>query len=148
MTKSLDTFDFTAISGLNKSLVLELMRCEWIDKRENIIALGLSGVGKTHTALVLGLTACQKGISVIFTTAAALVHELMDAHDEKRLRTLQKHLANVRLLIIDELGYVPLSPSVQNSCSKSSAAATSMAPPWSHRICRATNGPAYWDPSN
>lgn len=109
VTKSLDTFDFTAIPGLNKSLVLELMRCEWIDKRENIIALGPSGVGKTHTALALGLAACQKGISVAFTTAAALVHELMEARDEKRLRTLQKHLANVRLLIIDELGYVPFT---------------------------------------
>lgn len=109
VTKSLDTFDFTAIPGLNKSLVLELMRCEWIDKRENIIALGPSGVGKTHTALALGLAACQKGISVGFTTAAALVHELMEARDEKRLRTLQKHLANVRLLIIDELGYVPFT---------------------------------------
>ena len=85
------------------------MRCEWIDKRENIIALGPSGVGKTHTALALGLAACQKGISVYFTTAAALVHELMEARDEKRLRTLQKHLANVRLLIIDELGYVPFT---------------------------------------
>jgi DNA replication protein DnaC len=109
ITKSLDTFDFTAIPTLNKPLVLELMRCEWIDKRENIIALGPSGVGKTHTALALGLAACQKGISVAFVTAAALVHELMEARDEKRLRTLQKHLANVRLLIIDELGYVPFT---------------------------------------
>lgn len=109
VTKSLDTFDFAAIPELNKSLVLELMRCEWIDKRENIIALGPSGVGKTHVALALGLAACQKGISVAFTTAAALVHELMEARDEKRLRTLQKQLTNVKLLIIDELGYVPFT---------------------------------------
>jgi DNA replication protein DnaC len=109
VTKSLDTFDFAAIPGLNKSLLLELMRCEWIDKRENIIALGPSGVGKTHIALALGLAACQKGMSVLFTTAAALVHELMEARDEKRLRTLQKQLANAKLLIIDELGYVPFT---------------------------------------
>ncbi|MCP5244511.1 MAG: ATP-binding protein [Burkholderiales bacterium] len=107
--KSLDTFDFTAIPELNKSLVLELMRCEWIDKRENVIALGPSGVGKTHTALALGLAACQKGLSVVFKTAAALVHELMEARDEKRLRLLQKQLANTKLLIIDELGYVPFT---------------------------------------
>ncbi len=107
--KSLDTFDFAAIPELNKSLVLELMRCEWIDKRENVIALGPSGVGKTHTALALGLAACQKGMSVAFTTAAALVHELMEARDEKRLRVLQKQLVNVKLLIIDELGYVPFT---------------------------------------
>ena len=109
VTKSLDTFDFAAIPGLNKSLVLELMRCEWIDKRENIIALGPSGVGKTHMALALGLAACQKGMSVAFMTAAAMVHELMEARDERRLRTLQRQLANVKLLIIDELGYVPFS---------------------------------------
>ena len=90
VTKSLDTFDFTAIPGLNKSLVLELMRCEWINKRENIIALEPSGVGKTHTALALGLAACQKGMSVAFTTAAALVHELMEARDERRLRVFQR----------------------------------------------------------
>lgn len=107
--KSLDTFDFAAIPELNKSLVLELMRCEWIDKRENVIALGPSGVGKTHTALALGLAACQKGLSVVFKTAAALVHELMEARDEKRLRLLQKQLANSKLLIIDELGYVPFT---------------------------------------
>jgi len=107
--KSLDTFDFTAIPELNKALVLELMRCEWIDKRENVIALGPSGVGKTHTALALGLAACQKGLSVVFKTAAALVHELMEARDEKRLRLLQKQLANTKLLIIDELGYVPFT---------------------------------------
>jgi len=104
VTKSLDSFDFTAIPELNKSLVLELMR---FDKRENVIALGPSGVGKTHTALALGLAACQKGMSVAFTTAAALVHELIEARDEKRLRVLQKKLVNVKLLIIDELGYVP-----------------------------------------
>lgn len=107
--KSLDTFDFTAIPELNKSLVLELMRCEWIEKRENVIALGPSGVGKTHTALALGLAACQKGLSVVFKTAAALVHELMEARDEKRLRLLQKQMANTKLLIIDELGYVPFT---------------------------------------
>ncbi|MEB0014588.1 ATP-binding protein, partial [Glaciimonas sp. Gout2] len=80
-----------------------------IDKRENVIALGPSGVGKTHTALALGLAACQKGHSVAFTTAAALVHELMEARDEKRLRALQKQLTNVKLLIVDELGYVPFT---------------------------------------
>lgn len=109
VTKSLDTFDFMAMPTLNKSLVLELARCEWIDKRENVIALGPSGVGKTHTALALGLAACQKGHSVGFTTAAALVHELMEARDEKRLRALQKQLTNVKLLIVDELGYVPFT---------------------------------------
>jgi DNA replication protein DnaC len=108
--KGLDGFDFAAIPSLNKMLVLELARCEYVERRENVIALGNSGTGKTHVALGLGLAACQKGLSVGFTTGAALVHELLEARDEKRLLRLQKQLAAHRLLIIDELGYVPLSP--------------------------------------
>ena len=107
--KSLDSFDFKAIPSLNKMQVLELARCEWIERRENVIALGPSGTGKTHIALGLGLAACQKGLAVGFTTAAALVHELMEARDERRLLRLQKQLVRHKLLIIDELGFVPLS---------------------------------------
>jgi DNA replication protein DnaC len=119
--KSFDTFDFTAIPGLNKMLVLELARCEYILRRDNIIALGNSGTGKTHVALALGLAACQKGFTVTFTTAASLVSQLLEARDERRLLKLQRDLASVKLLIIrcpavhacmherDELGYVPLS---------------------------------------
>jgi DNA replication protein DnaC len=102
--KSFDTFDFTAIPGLNKMLVLELTRCEYILRRENIIALGNSGTGKTHVGLALGLAACQKGFSVTFTTAAALVNQLMEARDERRLLKLQRDLQAVKLLIVDELG--------------------------------------------
>ncbi|HHX90716.1 MAG TPA: ATP-binding protein [Paracoccus sp.] len=108
-TKSLDSFDFKAIPKLNKMQVLELARCEWIERRENVIALGPSGTGKTHISLGLGLAACQKGLSVGFTTAATLVNEMMEARDERRLLRLQKQLAAVKLLIIDELGFVPLS---------------------------------------
>ncbi|MAW82119.1 IS21-like element helper ATPase IstB [Henriciella aquimarina] len=107
--KSLDTFDFKAMPTLNKPLVRDLARCEYIDRRENVIALGPSGTGKTHIALGLGLAACQKGLAVGFMTAAALVHELMEARDEKRLLRLQRQLGNLKLLIIDELGFVPLS---------------------------------------
>ena len=108
-TKSLDSFVFTAIPSLNKMLVLELARCEYILRRENVIALGNSGTGKTHIALSLGLAACQKGFSVTFITAAGLVHQLMEARDEKRLLRLQRELQAPKLLIVDELGYVPLS---------------------------------------
>ena len=108
-TKSLDSFDFKAIPKLNKMQVWDLARGEWIDRRENVIALGPSGTGKTHVALGLGLAACQKGLSVSFITAAALVNELMEARDERRMLRLQKQLATVKLLIIDELGFVPLS---------------------------------------
>ena len=107
--KSLDTFDFLAIPSVNKALVMELARCEYVQHRENVIAIGNSGAGKTHMALGLGLAACQRGLSVGFT-AAALLHELMEARDERRLLNLQRQLSRLNLLIIDELGFVPLSP--------------------------------------
>jgi len=117
--------------------VLELARCDWIERRENVIALGPSGTGKTHIALGLGLAASfsviegnhlpgngQKGLPVAFVTASSLVNELMEARDEKRLLRRQRQLAKVKLLIIpsrglqanpcravDELGFVPLSKS-------------------------------------
>ena len=107
--KSLDAFDFPAIPSVNRQLVTQLARCEYIERRENVIAIGNSGTGKTHIALGLGLAACQKGLTVGFTTASALVNELMEARDEMRLLNLQKRLARLKLLIIDELGFVPLS---------------------------------------
>jgi DNA replication protein DnaC len=107
--KSLDTFDFTAIAGFNKMLVLELARCAYVARHENVIALGNSGTGKTHIALALGLAACQRGFSTLFLTAHALAHQLMEARDDRRLIKLQAQLQKVKLLIVDELGYVPLS---------------------------------------
>ena len=92
---------------MNKHLVIQLARCEHVDRRENVIAVRNSGPDKTHVAL--GLAACQRGMSVGFTTAAALVHELMEARDEMRLLNLQRQLSRLNLLIIDELGFVPLS---------------------------------------
>lgn len=109
--KSLESFDFAAIASLNKLLVLELARCDYIERRENVLALGNSGTGKTHIALGLGLAACQKGHHVRFVTAASLVRELIEAKDEKRLLRYQKQLAGFELLIVDELGFVPLSKS-------------------------------------
>ena len=108
-TKSLGTFDFLAIPSVNKHLVMQLARCEYVERNENVIAVGNSGAGKTHVALGLGLAACQRGLSVGFTTAAALVHELIEARDEKRLLNLRKKPARLKLLIVDELGCVPLS---------------------------------------
>ena len=75
---------------------------------ENVIAIGNSGTGKTHVALGWKLAACQRGLRWA-TTAAALVNELMEARDERRLLNLQRQLARLQLLIIDELGFVPLS---------------------------------------
>ena len=105
----MDTFDFLAIPSVNKALVMELARCEYAERRENVIAVGNSGTGKTHVALGMGLVACQRGMSVASPPAAGLVHELMEARDERRLLNLQRQLSRLNLLIIDELGFVPLS---------------------------------------
>ena len=109
VVKTMDSFDFLAIPSLNKTLVLELARCEFLARRENVLLLGNSGTGKTHIALALGLAACQRGHRVRFTTTAALVSELIEARDEKKLLRFQKQIASYELLIVDELGFVPLS---------------------------------------
>jgi len=109
VTKSLDSFDFLAMPTLNKPMVLELARCEFLLRKENVLLLGNSGTGKTHIALALGLAACQGGHRVRFTTASALISELIEAHDEKKLLRFQKQIASYELLIVDELGFVPLS---------------------------------------
>ncbi|GMG85560.1 IS21-like element helper ATPase IstB [Paralimibaculum aggregatum] len=109
--KTLENFDFDALPGLNRKLVLDLARGEFVVRRENIIALGPSGTGKTHVSTGIGLAACQRGIKTRFATAAAIVHEMIEAQDEKRLLRFQRQLAGVELLIIDEFGFVPLSKS-------------------------------------
>ena len=86
---------------------MELARCGCIQRRENVIAVG---AGKPHVALDLGLAACQRVMPVGGSTAAALVHELMEARDERRLLNLRRQLSRRNLLIVDELGFVPLSP--------------------------------------
>jgi DNA replication protein DnaC len=107
--KNLDSYDFAAVPSLDKNLVLELARCEYVARQENIVAIGELGVGKTHIAIGLGMAACQKGLSVGFITASSLISELLEARDEQRLLRVQRRLAGYKLLIIDELAYVPLS---------------------------------------
>jgi DNA replication protein DnaC len=108
--KGLDSFDFSAIPALDKGAILDLARGNYITRRENVIAIGEHGTGKTHVAVGLGLAACEQGLSVGFTTAASLVRALVEAQNERRLSRLQHRLASYHLLIIDELGYVPLPP--------------------------------------
>jgi len=147
VVKSLDSFDFLALPSLNKALVLELARGEFIDRKENVLALGNSGTGKTHIALALGLAACQKGHRVRFTTAASLVHELMEAKDEKRLRRFQKLLASYELLIMMNWGSYRCQRREPRCYLRSSVFATSAVQRWSPAICPLTNGPKCWAPS-
>jgi DNA replication protein DnaC len=107
--KTLESFDFTAQPSINKVLVTELLRGEYIDKRENILMVGSSGTGKTHLATALGIAACGQGKRVRFFRVTELITQLMEAREERELLRLRKQLAKLDLLILDELGYVPAS---------------------------------------
>jgi DNA replication protein DnaC len=107
--KTLDSYDFLALPGLNKLLVTELSRGEYIGRRENVLAVGNSGTGKTHIAIALGLCACHQGKRVKFYTAAGLVTSLLEARDERALGRFKKQLARQELVIVDEFGYVPFT---------------------------------------
>jgi DNA replication protein DnaC len=109
LLKTLDRFDFSAIPSLNKAAVLHLAQGEYIGKKENLLLMGNSGTGKTHLATALGLTACQQGKNVRFYTAAGLINQLTEAQAGLRLSHVQRMLAKLDLLIIDEIGYVPFS---------------------------------------
>ena len=107
--KSLDSFDFKVIPSLNKVLVTELARCEYIDRRENIIALGPSGTGKTHIPLGLGLAACQRGYHVRVTPTSSTRHERMEAAGATHTACRQYQRLQQPLDCIATPCFVPLS---------------------------------------
>ena len=108
-TKTLEDFDFEAQPSLNRVLIAELTRCEYIDRREAVILVGNPGSGKTHVATALGIEACERGKKVRFWRVTELLTSLMEAREERQLMRMKGQLAKLDLLILDELGYVPAS---------------------------------------
>lgn len=110
VVKELSDFDFSVIPDLNKANVLQLCQGNYIPKAESVIMLGTPGVGKTHVAISLGLQACRQGYKVRFYNAAALVNELIQAQDDHRLPRFLASALKQQLIIVDELGFIPFSP--------------------------------------
>ena len=106
--KLISEFDFTAQPTINRLLVLDLMRCEYINKRENVLLIGTSGTGKTHIATALAVEACSQGKRVRFYRVTDLVTQLLEAREERQLSRIRGQLSKLDLLVLDELGYVPM----------------------------------------
>jgi len=109
--KTIAEFDFTRLPDLEPLTVHRLGGCEFVSKAENVLLVGSSGTGKTHLATAIAVEACRRKLSVRFYTVSQLVEALMEAKSERALGRMRASLKKVDLLVLDELGFVPLPPS-------------------------------------
>jgi DNA replication protein DnaC len=104
--KTLDEFDYNRLEHVSASFIWELAACDFIKNRQNIVMIGNPGAGKTHLSIGFGMKACYAGFNVKFYTATNLANELSEAVQFHRLSKLEKNLAKIDLLLIDELSYL------------------------------------------
>lgn len=108
--KTLEEFDYTAAHGVTRKTIQELSGLSFVERAENVVLLGPSGIGKTHLAISLGYLAAQAGMKTRFVSAADLVVALVAAQRQDRLADfIKRNVMGPRLLIIDEIGYLPMS---------------------------------------
>jgi len=109
VVKSIDGFDFSFQPDVDRETVLSLFGLSFVRDKENIILIGPSGVGKTHLAIALGVAACQGGYTCYFSTFQNLIETLRKAEEQNRLRRKLLTYDKPHVLIIDEMGYLPLN---------------------------------------
>ena len=112
--KTLDDFDFDFQPNINRKELLELNALGFVENKENVIFVGSSGVGKTHLATALGVSCTKARYQTYFITFEDLVTQLKKAHQENRLESRLKFYAKYKVLIIDEIGYMPIDQDIAN----------------------------------